>query len=164
MQRTRLAAALIALGGLAGSASSSSAAALPVLPTELVGRQALEVRPAVVDFTGDGSGALGGFNRHRSIPKPTLRTLREFGRLSWSTWNGHHARATGAIWLDNGSPDEAHGTFYPYGAEVRAFRPRNGIFTRMAFVYWTGDVPHATVRSAHFYPATKYGPAYWQWF
>lgn len=163
MKRARLAAALIALCALSPSASVSLAAALPVLPTELVGRQALEVRPAVVDFTGDGSGALGGFTRRHSIPKPRLRSLRQFGRLRWSTWNGNDARATGAVWIDNGIPDDAHGTFYPYQAEVRASRPRNGIFTRLAFVYWTGDVPHAIVRSADFYPATKYGPGYWEW-
>jgi hypothetical protein len=43
MKRT-LPVALIALGGLAGSATPSFGAALPVLPTELVGRQALEAR------------------------------------------------------------------------------------------------------------------------
>lgn len=71
-----------------------------------------------------------------------------------SSWNAGDARGTGAVWLDVGVPDEAHGTFYPYQVEVRAFRPRNGVFTRLAFVYWSGDVPHATVRSAHFYPGT----------
>jgi hypothetical protein len=134
------------------------------LPTELTGRQALAVRPSIIDFTGDGTGILGGFTRRRSIPKPGLRSMREFGYLKWSSWNAVDARGTGAVWLDNGVPDEARGTFYPYQVEVRAFRPRTGVFTRLAFVYWSGDVPHAAVRSAHFYPATKYGPGYWQWF
>ena len=145
-------------------AAGASAASLPVLPTELTGRQALEVRPSVIDFTGDGSGFLGGTTRRTSIPKPQLKTLHDFGRLHWSSWSRTDARATGAVWLDNGMPDEASGTFYRYSVEVRGFRPRNGIFTRLAFVYWTGDVPHATVRSAHFYPASQYGPGYWQWF
>ncbi|MHB1835433.1 MAG: hypothetical protein ACYCXW_10740 [Solirubrobacteraceae bacterium] len=143
---------------------NASAASLPVLPTELTGRQALEVRPPVIDFTGDGSGFLGGRTRRASISKPRLKTLRDFGRLHWSSWTGADARATGAVWLDNGIPDEASGTFYRYNVEVRAFRPRHGIFTRLAFAYWTGNVPHATVRSAHFFRATQYGPGYWQWF
>ena len=144
--------------------TNASAGVLPVLPTELTGRHALEVRPPVIDFTGDGTGFLGGATRHASLPKPRLKTLRDFGRLHWSSWTSTDARATGAVWLDNGIPDEASGTFLRYSVEVRAFRPRNGMFTRLAFVYWTGDMPHATVRSAHFYPATQYGPGYWQWF
>jgi hypothetical protein len=134
------------------------------MPTELAGRQALAVRPMGVEFTGDGSGFLGGFTGRRSIPKPGLRSVRQFGRLRWSTWNATDARATGAAWLDNGIPDEATGTFYPYPVEVRVWRPQNGTLTRLSFVYWDGDVPHATVRAAHFYPATQYGAGYWQWF
>jgi hypothetical protein len=144
--------------------AAGTAASLPALPTELVGKHALEVRPAIVDFTGDGTGTLGGFTGQRALPKPKLKHLSEFGRLHWTTWNATDAHGTGAIWLDNGIPDDATGTFFPYAVEVRASRPRNGIFTRLAFVWWTGDTPHATVRSAHHYPATQYGPGYWQWF
>jgi hypothetical protein len=140
--------------------AAASAASPPVLPTELVGKRALEVRPAAVDFTGDGTGILGGFTGQRTLPKAKLKQVSQFGRLHWTTWDATDAHGTGAVWLDNGIPDEATGTFFSYAVEVRAFRPRYGIFTRLAFVWWTGDTPHATVRSAHYYPATQYGPGY----
>lgn len=146
------------------TAAASRAAALPRLPTELVGSQALAVRPSVVDFTGDGTGFLGGFSGHRSVPHGSQSNSRWMGRLRWTIWNEHDGRGSGAVWLNNGIPDDAGGTFYPYAVTVRAFRPRNGVFTRLAFAYWIGDWPYATVRDAHFYPATRYGPGYWQWF
>lgn len=165
MLRLRLSALLVAGAIVAAAANAAHAAPLPTLPTELVGRQALAVRPPVVDFTGDGTGFLGGFTGRRSVRYPYSRsTSRWLGRLHWTAWTGVHARGTGAIWLNNGVPDDARGTFYPYAVTVRAFRPRNGVFTRLAFVYWMGDWPHATVRDAHFYPATQFGPGYWQWF
>lgn len=164
MRHQRICAALISLIVLAAVVSTAHAAPLPRLPTERAGHQALAVRPPVVDFTGDGSGFLGGITSRRAIPKSKLRTLREFGRLRWTSWNDHDARAVGAIWLDNGIPDEANGTFYPYRVEVRAFRPVSGIFTRLAFVYWTGDWPYATVLHARRFPPDRYGPGYWQWF
>jgi hypothetical protein len=140
------------------------AGAVLVLPTELVGKQALQVRPSVVDFTGDGSGYLGGFTGHRSFRRGPRATLKWVGRLRWSKWTPADGIGSGAIWLDDGIPDEARGTFHPYAVTVHVFRPRNGVFTRLAFSYWVGDWPSATVRSAHYYPATQYGPGYWQWF
>ena len=156
---------LVSIALLTIATSSALAAALPRLPTELVGRQALAVRPPVVDFTGDGTGFLGGFTGRRFVAYPYSRTTsRWLGRLHWTSWTAADARGYGAIWLNNGVPDDARGTFYPHAVTVRAFRPRNGIFTRLAFMYWIGDWPYATVRDAHPYPATQYGPGYWQWF
>jgi hypothetical protein len=144
--------------------SPAEGSALPRLPTELVGRQALEVRPPVVDFTGDGTGVLGGFTGHESIPYRPHRNERWIGHLRWTLWNGLGGRATGAVWLNDGIPDDARGTFYPYAVTVHVFRPRAGIFTRLAFSYSIGDRLYATVRRAHFYPGDEYGPGYWAWF
>jgi hypothetical protein len=160
--RARLAISVLAATTLA-CPCAAIASGLPALPTELTGKQGLEVRPPFVDFTGDGSGALGGFTGSPFLRKPKLKSIRQFGRLRWTRWTMTDARATGAIWIDDGIPDEASGTFYPYAAEVRASRPRNGVFTRLAFVWWTGDRPYAVIRPAHYFPATQYGPGYWQW-
>lgn len=165
MRRSRSWALVLAWAAALLAAAPVEAAPLPKLPTELVGKASLEVRPPVVSFTGDGTGYLGGFTGRKSIP-PTARgrSLRSLGHLRWSTWTPSHAVASGAAWLNDGIPDDASGTFYPYSVTVHAYRPRSGIFTRLAFAYWIGDRPYAVTRSATFYPATQYGPGYWQWY
>ncbi len=121
--------ALRAVGGavvvlvLAGSAV---AAAVPRTPTEF-GRP--QVRPARIDYTGDGSAILGGFTRYRRLHKSS--PLVDFGRLHWTVYNGREGRAVGADWVDDFVPDGATGTFHPIRVKVHVYRPRRGIFTRM---------------------------------
>jgi hypothetical protein len=138
---------------------------LPQLPTESTGADALQVRPREVDFTGDGTGFLGGYTSQRSVNKRNVRNHLPFGSLVWTKWTKTVAIGTGAMWLDNGIPDEASGTFFPYQASVTAFRPQAGVLTRMRVSYFsrTGTQKTETF-SAHYYPATSYGPAYWAWY
>lgn len=97
--------------------------ALPRLPTENWG---LQVRPHVVDFTGDGSGCLGGFTGHT-----TNKSQHSFGRLHWTKWIATEGLATGAMWVDDCIPNRARGTFHASTATVHVYRPRAGVFTRM---------------------------------
>lgn len=53
----------------------ASAAALPNLPTQLVGRQALQIGPAVVDWTGDSTAFLGGFTGRSAVHSPSRASL-----------------------------------------------------------------------------------------
>ncbi len=116
---------LLTAAGLALSAAAASASSLPGLPTELGGPR-YQVRPARIDFTGDGTGQLGGFDG-------TGR--RSFGHLHWRFWNRRDAAATGAVWIDDCKPDCAAGRFHAYAVRVFAFRPRRHHFTRLTLRY-----------------------------
>lgn len=107
------------------------AARLPGLLTQTSARHPFSVRPAVVIYTGDGSGVLGGFDGNAKSG--------DFGHLSWSSWTTRAAGGTGAVWLDNCAPSCAEGTFSPYAVKVRAFAPHNGYFTRMTLSYDYGS-------------------------
>jgi hypothetical protein len=133
--------------------ASASAYSLPRLPTELVGAAGLQVRPAVVGFTGDGTGFLGGFTGASSVGRPSREVLEWAGRMRWSTWTSTEASGTGAVWSNNGEPDDARGTFYPRAATVRAYDPVNGVFRRLTYV---SGGQAATRR------AVRYG-GYWEW-
>lgn len=102
------------------------ASAMPRTPTEF---RAPQVRPARIDYTGDGSAILGGFTRYRRLHKSS--PLADFGRLHWTVYNGREGRAVGADWIDDFIPDGATGTFHPVHVTIHVYRPRHGIFTRM---------------------------------
>ncbi|MGO9793910.1 MAG: hypothetical protein ACLP8S_31645 [Solirubrobacteraceae bacterium] len=111
----------------------ASVAALPRVPTHLGGAQGgLQVRPPVIDFTGDGTGFLGGFTGRSAARRPSRLDLAWAGRLHWTICTDAEGIATGADWQNDGIPDDADGTFYPESVTVRVYRPRSGVFTRMA--------------------------------
>jgi hypothetical protein len=108
----------------------SSAARLPGLLTGMGGRHPFDVRPAVVNYTGDASGFLGGFDGGKASDR--------FGHMIWSSWTGTVAVGSGAVWLDTCEPDCAQGVFVPYAVRVRAFAPRDGHFTRLTLRFDAG--------------------------
>jgi hypothetical protein len=117
------------LGGVVVSlvlASPSIASATPRTPTEF---GAPQVRPARIDYTGDGSAILGGFTKYKKLHKSS--PLARFGRLHWTVYDGREGRAAGADWIDDFTPDGAAGTFHPFKATIHVYRPRHGVFTRM---------------------------------
>ena len=109
--------------------ASSSAAKLPGLLTTLTGDRFV-VRPPVIGFTGDGTGYVGGLDGRGRIDG-----RNDFGHTTWLTWTTQAATGTGALWVDNGIPDEAEGTFSAVPVKVRAFAPRDGHFTRVTLRY-----------------------------
>ena len=100
------------------------------LPTLLAngphGLYTWQVRPGHIVYTGDGSGVLGGFGG-TGAGHP--------GRLQWTSWTRTQASGSGAVWLDDCTPDCAEGTFAPHKVEVKAFRPVNNHFTRLTLRY-----------------------------
>jgi hypothetical protein len=88
-----------------------------------------QVRPASIVYTGDGSGVLGGFDgtRERHATHP--------GHLTWQTWTRTEATGSGAVWVDDCTPDCADGKFTAHAVKVRAFRPVGGHFTRLTLRY-----------------------------
>lgn len=99
---------------------------MPRTPTEF---GAPQIRPARIDYTGDGSAILGGFTKYTRLHKSS--PLADFGRLHWTVYNRHDGRAVGADWIDDFIPDGATGTFHPFQVTIHVYRPRHGIFTRM---------------------------------
>ena len=161
---------LVPLGPRSASAAATAtrASALPRLPTQLTGTRALQVRPPVVSVTGDGTAFLGGFTGRRSVRMPSRNRLRWAGHLNWRSWTATGARGRGAVWLNNGLPDDAQGTFFPAPATVTAFRPRHRIFTRFSFRFvYQGKVQVSRLK-ADYVPPQDFGngftaPGLWQW-
>lgn len=114
---------MIAAAALAGLTAAPAQAQR--LPTLFTGQYAHEpdfaVRPAVVAYTGDATGFLGGAR------EPGHR----FGSLRWKRWSGERARAKGLVWLNDCRPNCADGRFHGYRASVTATHPRHHRFTRL---------------------------------
>jgi hypothetical protein len=87
----------------------------------------LQVKPAVVAYTGDGTGYLGG--------RKTSPGHFENGGLHWLSWGGSAAVARGYAWLNDCRPDCARGRFHPHRATVRVRRPRHALYTRMTIKF-----------------------------
>jgi hypothetical protein len=85
-----------------------------------------QVHPAHIVYTGDGSGVLGGFDGS-GIAHP--------GHLAWSSWTETRASGSGAVWIDNCTPDCAGGKFTAHAVGLVAFRPVRGRFTRLTLTY-----------------------------
>lgn len=168
--RARHLVALVALSGagfVLAASTSTAATTLPRLPTQLTGRQALEVRPAVVSVTGDGTAFLGGFTGRSSVRMPSREKLAWAGRLRWSSWTRARARATGAIWLNNGTPNDAQGTFHPSTVTLQVSRPSRNVFTRLTYTYTYQGMTQVTRLKAAYSPPQNYNgvhvPGFWQW-
>jgi hypothetical protein len=83
---------------------------------------AFAIRPAVVTPSGDGSFTIGLFG----------------GRIHWRAWTAGRAFGVGTVWIDNGIPNEAQGTFFGHRGSVTAFRVRGGRYTRLT-VRWRSN-------------------------
>lgn len=119
----------------------------------------LQVRPKIIVWTGDGSGLFAG----RGRPRPKTRS---FGRLHWTEWRGKsEARAWGANWFDDCSPDCAGGTFTAYAVNLRAFRPAflagYYVFTRMTVTYAHGRPSYVKTRSHTWRLVSNSGSYFW---
>jgi hypothetical protein len=148
MKKLLIVGTICAASLLAAVPAVASAATVKV-PTEDSGQQA---RPFVIDFTGDGSGYLGGFGGHAFT-----KAHPAFGRLRWTEYNASQGRAWGAMWADQCTPDCASGTFTSSKVYVHVYRPRNGVFTRMTL---SGD---AVGHRSETLRAEQSG-GYWEWF
>jgi hypothetical protein len=143
-------------------AAAAHANGLPELPTDLGGSQQLEVRPRVVAFTGDGTGVFGGFDGRPLARRPSRSGYGWAGHIDWSKWGVQQANGTGAVWLDDGTPNDALGTFHAYAVTLRAFRPREGVFTALSYRYtFEGRTEAGTLRAHRV--VSELGPSYWAW-
>jgi hypothetical protein len=115
----------------AAIAPAAPAASLPKLATQAAEHdEELQVRPATVSYTGDGTGYLGG--------RTTSPDHYERGGIDWLSWGTRSAFGRGYAWINDCRPYCAAGHFHKHRATVRATRPRHGLFTRMTIVYRYG--------------------------
>jgi hypothetical protein len=117
-----------------------AAARLPAVLTEH--NPAFQVRPATIDYTGDGSAVVGGLNG--SGP-------RHLGRLKWTTYNERQGSATGLLWINNCMPDCADGRFSSVRVSVKVFSPHSGHFRRLTLTYTYRGHHYVDRREIHLY-------------
>ncbi len=126
---------LVSLGLLVAGASASGT--LPASPTAVGVTRApdgLQVEPARIIYTGDGSGLLAGAD---------VGSLRS--RIEWTEWTAKLARGTGFNQLDDCEPSCAGGRFHGYPVRIEQWRPRELggalVFTRMTIFYGKSRPP-----------------------
>jgi hypothetical protein len=145
----------VGVGVVPGAVVQASAAPRQVkLATEQVEAE-LQVRPRVLDYTGDGTAYLAG---RASSPGHLDR-----GGLNWISWKRRRAFARGVDWIDDCRPDCARGNFHPHRATLRADRPRRGLFTRITVAFdFYGRRLHERRVLRHF-PPFEGAPGYFMW-
>jgi hypothetical protein len=105
---------LALIGVFAADASGSDTLPLsPVFIRATTAFDGLQVKPARITYTGDGSGFLGGAN---------ARDLHS--GIDWTKWTTELALGTGFNQLDNCEPDCASGTFHGHPVKIELWRPR----------------------------------------
>jgi hypothetical protein len=80
------------------------------------------VEPATIFPTGDGSIVIGKLGKRGHD-------------IAWHKWTASRAWGLAPVWIDNGVPSVAKGTFYRYRGSINASRVRDGRFTRMTVHY-----------------------------
>lgn len=113
------------------AAASSGAGTLPASPVYLgatASNNWLQVEPARIVYTGDGSGLLGG----AEVRDPSAG-------IKWSDWTDVIAHGTGFNQLDDCIPSCAGGTFHGFKVNIELWRARRLagtlVFTRMTIFY-----------------------------
>lgn len=119
----------------AASARSAEAAGLPKILTQS-STHPFQVRPAVISYTGDGTGIVGG---------PDGTDTRHLGRLRWPVYTRRQAYGSGLVWLNDCEPSCAEGDFSGVPVRLHAFAPRGGRFRRLTLSY-TYEGQHYTDR------------------
>jgi IPT/TIG domain len=106
-------------------------------------------RPATVTPSGDGSFFIAGARRGHGI--------------RWRSWSAARAYGLATVWIDNGIPEMARGTFHGYHGSITATRARSGRFTRMA-VRWEkkGHVHYERLMLKHTGGSYLWSGWFWQ--
>jgi hypothetical protein len=105
------------------------------------------IRPATVIPSGDGALLIGNLYKHRGHA------------IRWRTWSARAAYGVGIVWIDDGIPNEALGTFIGYRGSISVSRVRGGLFTRMT-IRWLQSTGH---EHRMFLKLSKVGAGPWFW-
>jgi len=117
---------VLAVSGVSVALALGSAQLSKLLADAPHGLYSWQIRPAHIVYTGDGSGVLGGFDGTGAAHP---------GHLRWTSWSQREARGSGAVWIDDCTPDCARGKFTAHAVKLVAFRPVSGHFTRLTLTY-----------------------------
>jgi hypothetical protein len=109
-----------------------------------------QVRPATISYTGDGTGIVGGLDGS---------SVQHLGHLNWIAYNSRDGLAVGLVWLDNCTPDCAHGRFSAHRVHVRVSQVSNGHFRLLTLSYRDQGHSYLDHRVAHYYHGG--GEAFW---
>jgi hypothetical protein len=103
-----------------GSGKVTLAATTSTLPRLLTEdfSTSFAVRPTTIFPTGDGSIVIGKLGKRGHD-------------IRWHKWTTSRAYGLATVWIDNGIPNVAQGTFHGYSGSINASRVRDGRFTRM---------------------------------
>jgi hypothetical protein len=116
---------------LALGMTAAIAAAGPRKPRLLTNfGDSFRVRPAIVVF---GMVGITGPD-----VTPTAYRAGRFGHIVWVRWSSNEALGHGRAWV----PDAIKKTLRPYPATVRAWRVRDGRYTRVRWTYGAGSHPY----------------------
>jgi hypothetical protein len=141
---------------LALGASSALAASLPKIPIRAgqLGLGQFQVKPASIVYKRDGSRFFDG---HR---EPYHRAAR----LKWTSWTSTGGRGSGANWINNCTPNCAHGKYHVYPVRLHVWLPkhvgRRLLFTRITMRY-TRKRPSGASRIEVFKLRHKHGNFFW---
>jgi len=151
---------LVAVFVILGIASSGAAASgsLPVSPTYLQATDeynGLQVEPATITYTGDGTGFLGG---------PVARNQQS--GIHWTKWTTAVALGTGFNQLNDCIPYCARGKFHGYRVRIELWHPQvlvgTLVFTRMTIFYRhsrpRGEPRHYTFTDTYIGSGYGWGP------
>jgi hypothetical protein len=115
-----------------------------------------QVKPYTLTVTGDGSGFFGGRTGQKVTGGPHQRA--NFGRLRWTQYSATDAYATGVEWGKFGPGPLSTDRFKIDGTvQLHAYRPRSGVFTRLAISgIYGGHHYHSTAQAT-------YSDGSWYW-
>lgn len=135
-------------------APAAAAARLPGVLTQDA-HHPFVVRPAVIGYTGDGTGLIGGTDG-TSAQHP--------GHLRWPTYNDRQGVGRGTVWLNDCDPSCAEGEFSGVPVAVHVFSPKNGHFTRMTLQYTYNRKHYTDKRAIRHIPGGDGYKGYWVWY
>ena len=127
-------------------------AAAAAATTELWGSGEFAVRPQTVELSMTGHEWLG-------------RLGELGGGIRWRTWTESRAGGIGTIWINDGIPSYGEGTFHRHSAVIKAWRVRDGHFTRLSARFRGGSEPwkKGKVRYDWRYSLTSLGSGSYTW-
>lgn len=130
MPHVRVLLIALALAGVAVPTASASRP-LPLAPTGVgvtKAHKGLQVKPASIIYTGDGSGFIGGAN-----------VGEKRSSIKWTKWTSTLAIGSGYNQLNDCQPYCAAGKYHRYPVRIEMWRPRHLahtlVFTRMTIFY-----------------------------
>lgn len=148
----RLSTTIVTLGSLLLTPQAASAR-LPAVLTQL--KPEFQVQPAVISYTGDGTGLVGGRDG---------KSVRHPGHLHWTTYNRRHGVGHGLLWLDDCTPSCADGRFHSTRVAVYVFSPRHGRFRRLTLRYTYHGKRYVDRRGIRHYSGDDGYPGGWSYY